>query len=61
MVDILDIEVKLGLIESDARCEVVKKKLIWSFREVFPFHNVVNENFRFVGVCNYRLWRCLYS
>ena len=49
---ILDTGVKLGLIESDARCEVAKKKSIWSFREVFPFHNVVNENFQFVRVCN---------
>ena len=61
MEDISDTEVILGLIESDVRCEVAKKRSIWSFGEVFPFHNVVNENLRFVGVCNYNLWRSLYS
>ena len=52
---ILDIEVELGWIESGVGCEVVRKRSIWSFEEVFPFHNVVNENLRFVGVCNYNL------
>ena len=61
MGDILDTEVKLGSIESDVRCEVVKKRPIWSFGEVFPFHNVVNESFQFGGVCDHRLWHCLYS
>ena len=61
MEGISDTEVKSGLIESDVRCEVVEKKSIWSFRGVFPFHDVVNENLWFVGVYNYRLWRSLYS
>ena len=55
------IEVKLGSIGNDVGCEVVEKRSIWSFGEVFPFHGVVSENFRFVGVYSYRLWRCLYS
>ena len=59
--DILDIVVKLGLIEIGVGYEVVKKELIWSFEVVFPFHDVVDENFQFVSVCNHRLWHCLYS
>ena len=57
--DILDTEVKSGWIESGARCEVVKRRSTWSFEEIFPFHNVVNEDLRFVGV--YNLWHSLYS
>ena len=61
MGDILDIVVNLGLIGIGAGYEVVKKESIWSFEVVFPFHDVVNKNFQFVGVYNHRLWCCLYS
>ena len=57
---ISDTVVKLGLIGSDARYEVVKKRSTWSFGGVFPFHDGMNESFLFIGVYD-RLWCCLYS